>query len=170
MITTKVLLYSAGLLAAWATSSAASASESIETSVRNMFKALDAGDRVAFRAYAPTRDMKFPVQFFDYDIENKPVVIEGVDAADKYLESLFDEMAKRKTKITSLVSNVRTGSRSPELGFAVYDLTQTMSAGGQAETVHFRVTALLSQDKKTGKWRTFHGHATLVPAAKTTVP
>jgi hypothetical protein len=164
---TKVLLYSAGLLVACAIAFAASGSESIETSVRNMFKALDAGDRVAFRAFQPNREIKFPVQFFDYDLENKPVAIEGVDAVNTYLESLFDEMTKRKMKVTSVISNLRSGSHSPELGFAIFDLAQTTTSGGKSETSRFRSTALLTQDKKTRTWRMFHVHATLVPSAPT---
>ena len=161
---TKILLNSAGALATSALLFAASAAtESIETSTKNMFKALDAGDRVTVHAYGPTHDMHFPVQAFDYDWDNKPVAMVGVEAVRKYVDSLFDEMARRKMKVASVVSNLRTGSSSPELGFAVFDLTQTMTLDGKSETSKFRITTLLNYDQKTNKWRQFHWHATLVP-------
>ena len=144
---------------------AAAAAESIEASVKAMFKAMDAGDRATFKSYGPAREMRFPVQIFDYDWDNRPVAVSGVDAVNKYLDSLFDELAKRKMKVVSTLSNVRTDSRSPELGFAIFDLSQTMTVDGKSETVKFFVTMLLTQDKASGKWRVFHGHSTLVPAA-----
>ena len=115
---------------------APAASESIEVSLRNMFKALDARDRAATLAYGPSRDTRFPVAAFDYDLDNKPVVFEGAEAVINYLGSLFDEMAKRKMKITSALSKLRSGSSSP---------------------------VLLTQNKQTGKWRQFHWQATLIP-------
>lgn len=146
-------------------SSAAVAAESIETSVRTMFKSLDAGDRTATLAYGPSATAKFPVVAFDYDLDNNPVAYEGAAAVNKYLGSLFDTMAERKMKVVSVVSNLRSGSSSPELGFANFELTQTMTAGGKSETVKFRVTALVSQEAKTGKWRIFLWQATIIPAA-----
>jgi hypothetical protein len=158
---TKLLLHSICLLLA----GHLAAAESIEVSMRNMFKALDTGDRASFKQYTPTRDIRFPVQMFDYDWDNKPVVIQGVDGVNAYLEKLFDELAKRKLKVASTLSNMKTDSRSPELGFAVFDLSQTMTADGKSETAKFFVTMLVTQDKTSGKWRVFHGHSTILPLA-----
>lgn len=146
-------------------SSAAFAAESIETSVRSMFKSLDAGDRAATLAYGPSVTTKFPVVAFDYDLDNNPVTYKGAEAVNKYMGSLFDTMAERKMKVVSVVSDLRSGSSSPELGFANFELAQTMTEGGKSETVKFRVTALVSQDAKTGKWRIFLWQATIIPAA-----
>jgi ketosteroid isomerase-like protein len=162
---TQSLFRSAGVFFAGVLAVAASAAaESIETSVKSIFKAVDAGDRAAMRTYAPVESMRFPVQFFDYDWDNKAVAIEGASAVNTYLETLFDELGKRNLKVTSVISKLRTGSSAPEMGFAVFDLTQTMTAGGKSDTAKFRTTMLLSQDTKSGKWRVFHSHATLVPA------
>ena len=141
------------------------AAESLETSVRNLFKCVDAGDRAAALAYGPSTTTRFPVMAFDYDLDNKPVSYEGADAVNKYISSLFDTMAERKMKVVSVISNLRSGSTSPELGFATFELTQTMTVAGQSETVKFRVTTLMSQDAKSGKWRIFIWQATLVPSA-----
>ena len=79
--------------------------ESIEDSIRNLFKAL--GDRAAFLAYAPTREIAFPIQFFDYDWENKPVTLDGLEAVNKYLDALVEEMARRKMTVVSRVTFAR---------------------------------------------------------------
>ena len=162
----KLLLCSAGVLATCALAFAATAApESIETSVKNMLKAIDAGDRASFHAYGPNEDVHFPIRIYDYDWDNKPVAIEGVAAVNTFMDSVLDEMAKRKLKVVSTVSNLRSDSRSPELGFAYFDLTQVATADGKSETSKYRCTALLTQDKKSNTWRMFHWHATLVPTA-----
>lgn len=136
--------------------------ESIETSLRTMLKALDTGDRVTFQEYSPSKDIGFPVQVFDYDLDNQPVTYEGVEAVNHYVDSLFAEMAKRRVHLLSEISHLQTGSRSPELGFAIFELDQTMTADGESERVRFRMTMLMTQHKTTGRWRVFHLHATLL--------
>ena len=161
----KLLIIAAGALALGVIAFAAtSASESLETSVRNVFKALDAGDKATGLMYGPSGTSKFPVSAFDYDWDNKPVVCEGAEAVNKFLAGVFDDMAKRTMKVKSVVSNVRTGSNSPELGFATFDVMQTMTAGGKSETAKFRYTGVFSQDARTGKWRFVHWHGTLLSA------
>jgi hypothetical protein len=67
-------------------------------STKNMFKALDAGDRATVHAYGPTKDSRFPVQAFDYDWDNKPVAMDGVDAVRKYVDALLDEMVPTRLR------------------------------------------------------------------------
>ncbi len=132
--------------------------------LRGMFKAIDAGDRAGAKACLATAECKFPTLVWDLDLENKPVAIVGVEAAGKYIDSLFDATAKMKATLASKITSLHADCHSPELGFATLEFSQTVTVDNKPETSNYRVTALVSADQD-NKWHIFHWHASLVPAA-----
>jgi hypothetical protein len=134
----------------------------IEDSVRGLLKALDAGDRAAVHSYGPSKDTRFSVVVFDYDWNNAPMTVEGIDDAHKFFDTLLDIKEKEHLKVVSKLSDLHTGCSGPELGFATFVLTQTFPVGGETQTSKYALTALLSYDRSAQKWRLFHWHATLI--------
>lgn len=133
----------------------------IEAMLTGFFKALDEGDRKAAHACTNPKDGHFPVLVYDLDLENKPVTIDGAEATTKYLDGLFDGLAKAKAKVVSKITTIHADCHSPELGYATLEFTQAVTIGEKTETTKYRATALVSYDKPDQRWRIFHFHASI---------
>ena len=139
----------------------------IKDMLEGMFRAIDAGDRPAAKACLAD-DCPYPVQIFDMDPNNQPVAIEGVDAARKYLDSLFDALAKDHIKVASKITKIHPDCNSPDLGYATLEFTQTFKAGDTTATSSYRATVLVHWGKDQSKGpKIFHWHSSLAPAPET---
>jgi hypothetical protein len=131
----------------------------IKDMLEGMFRAIDAGDRPAAKACLAD-DCPYPVQIYDMDPANQPVAIEGVDAARKYLDSLFDALAKDHMQVASKITKIHPDCNSPDLGYATLEFTQTFTAGDKTGTSSYRATALVHWGKDQSKGpKIFHWHS-----------
>ena len=135
----------------------------IKDMLEGMFRAIDAGDRPAAKACL-AEDCPYPVQIYDMDPNNQPVAIEGVDAARKYLDSLFDALAKDHIKVASKITKIHPDCNSPDLGYATLELTQTFTTGDTTATSSYRATVLVHWGKDQSKGpKIFHWHSSMAP-------
>lgn len=138
--------------------------KAIEDMLRGMFQAIDSGDHAGCKACIATADCPFPVLTWDLDLEGKPVAIQGAEATCRYIDGLFDSIAKSNAKVASKITAMHAECAAPELGYATIEVSQSMTVDGKSEVSNFRATALCNTDKQ-GKWRVFHWHASPTAAA-----
>jgi hypothetical protein len=130
--------------------------------LKGLFQAIDAGDRAAAKACLVDKDVKFPVLVYDLDVRNRPVTVEGLDGAHKYLDEIFDTLQKESLKAKSRITKIHADCHSPKLGYATLEFTQQFTGGGQTETHAYRATVLVSWGKDQSKGpKIFHWHGSL---------
>src|SRR5262245_16882839 len=138
----------------------------IKDMLEGMFRAIDAGDRPAAKACLAD-DCPYPVQLRGLDPNKQPVAIEGVDAARKYLDSLFDALAKDHMKVASKITKIHAECYSPDLGYATLEFTQTFTAGDKTGTSSYRATVLVHWGKDQSKGpKIFHWHSSMAPSTE----
>jgi hypothetical protein len=146
----------------------------IKTMLEGLFQAIDAGDREKAKACLVGADCAFPVQVFDVDIHDRPVAIDGLDGAQKYLDAIFDALKKDGITVASKITKIHADCHSPELGYATLQFSQAFTQNGATESHDYRATVLVTWGKDQEKGpKIFHWHssearsapAAAVPAA-----
>jgi len=134
----------------------------IKTLLEGMLAAIDAGDRAAAQACLVGQDCAFLVQVYDVGLGDDPVAVDGLDAARKYLDSVFDALKKDRVKVASKITKIHADCHSPELGYATLEFTQAFTERGKTETFEYRATALVCWGKDQAKGpKLFHWHGSL---------
>ena len=128
------------------------ATDAVKAEVDRMFKDIDAGN---FEVMLGRMDTDATA--FDFDANNNPVSMHGIDEIRSYFGQYEQGMKEGGMAMKSQVS--RTDCRAtPVMGYCAVEFDQTVTQGGQTMgPFKFRGTLVARKIGETWKWTHWHG-------------